>query len=354
MRSWPLLSTAIVLFCTNTMARLLRKGKQVSPTELNRPNVRGRGDAAPETLYVRADPTATTASRQPTTSRPYAIPLTTTFMPPESCNEQQLTMLSSPAYFIWLNEPVPVPGTTVSDCYPPEFMSYYSTYQVNPTTVGSSVPMMSPLVCPFGWKALSIVGNYQACCPVGYKLTGPKTPLLDSNRPAYGGTCYSKWPLSSSAYVEVFGSASASGTILITASGSEFANYAHVIDGIVVSTLSPTSSGQTPAESAQSDDFGDTSLSPGAIAGIVVGVVAAVALLAVGIFVFARRHRQRLSQTLPPPAPPKDEIALTTVGSTIGTQSSPNHPDEIRLMQTGYSEMAAESLVHELDAGRPT
>ncbi|RYC59567.1 hypothetical protein CHU98_g6658 [Xylaria longipes] len=305
------------------MARLLRKGKQVSPTELNRPNVRGRGDAAPETLYVRADPTATTASRQPTTSRPYAIPLTTTFMPPESCNEQQLTMLSSPAYFIWLNEPVPVPGTTVSDCYPPEFMSYYSTYQVNPTTVGSSVPMMSPLVCPFGWKALSIVGNYQACCPV-------------------------------SAYVEVFGSASASGTILITASGSEFANYAHVIDGIVVSTLSPTSSGQTPAESAQSDDFGDTSLSPGAIAGIVVGVVAAVALLAVGIFVFARRHRQRLSQTLPPPAPPKDEIALTTVGSTIGTQSSPNHPDEIRLMQTGYSEMAAESLVHELDAGRPT
>lgn len=75
----------------------------------------------------------------------------------------------------------------------------------------------------------------------GYMLTPPKT-LLDSNRPAYGGTCYSQWPLSSSAYVEVFGSASPSGTILITASTPGFANYAHVIDGIAVSTSAPTSS----------------------------------------------------------------------------------------------------------------
>ncbi|KAI0458027.1 hypothetical protein F5B21DRAFT_461036 [Xylaria acuta] len=346
------------------MALLGRNGKQASPTELNRLNVKGRRHAAPETLYLRADPTATTASGRPTTSTPYAVPLTTTFIPPESCNEEHLTMLSSPGYFIWLNEPVPVPGTTVSDCYPPEFMSYYTTYHVNPTTVGSLVPLMSPLVCPFGWQVVSNEGDYQACCPAGYALTPPKT-LLDSNRPAYGGTCYSEWPLSSSAYVERFGSASSSDAILITASTSGFANYAHVIDGIAVSTLSSaspitssrSSSSQTSAESAQSGGSGHTSLSPGAIAGIVVGVVAAVSLLGIGIYLFARRrHRVRPNQTITPPSPssPKDEIALTTVSSTIGSQNLANHPAEVSSMQTGCSEMAAEPHVHELDAGLPT
>lgn len=148
------------------MAQLVRKGKQASPTELNRLNVKQREDASPKTLYVRQRPTATAGSGQPTISTPYAVPLTTTFIPPESCNQEQLTMLSSPGYFIWLNEPVPAPGTTVSDCYPPEFMSYYTTYHVNPTTVGSLVPLMSPLVCPYGWQVVSKEGDYQACCPV--------------------------------------------------------------------------------------------------------------------------------------------------------------------------------------------
>ncbi|KAI1755882.1 hypothetical protein F4782DRAFT_487524 [Xylaria castorea] len=359
MHPWSLLSASTVLFCTNTMALSGRNGKQASPTELNRLNVRGKGDVAPETLHVRADPMATSASRSPTTSTPYAVPLTTTFIPPDSCNEEQLTMLSSPGYFIWLNEPIPVPGTTLSACYPPEFLSYYTTYHVNPTMVGSLVPLMSPLVCPFGWQVVTKTGDYQACCPVGYGLALPET-LLDSNRPAYGGKCYSEWPLSSSAFVEVFGSASTSGTMLITASMSPFQNYAHVIDGIAVSTLSPasshsgSSSSQTSAGSAQSGGSGHTSLSPGAIAGIVIGVVAAVGLLAVGIYLFARRrHRQIPNQQIPPP-PPKDEAALTTVSSTIGTPNWANHPSEIMSVQTGYSEMAAESHLHELDAGLPT
>ncbi|KAI0440003.1 hypothetical protein F4803DRAFT_492472 [Xylaria telfairii] len=359
MRLRPLLSTAIVLFCADAMAQLVRKGKQASPTELNRLNDEQREDASPKTLYVRQRPTATTGTSQPTTSTPYAVPLTTTFIPPESCNQDQLTMLSSPGYFIWLHEPVPVPGTTVSDCYPPEFMSYYKPYRVNPTTVGSMVPLMSPLVCPFGWQAVITKADYQACCPVGYMLTPPET-LLDPNRPAYGGTCYSQWPLSSSAYVEVFGSASASGTVLITASTSGFANYAHVIDGIVVSTSAPTSSrsgSPSSQESAQSGGSGNSSLSSGAIAGIVVGVVAAVALFSAGIYVFARRrHRQAPSQSppTPPPPPPKDEVAMTAMSSTVGSQSWPSHSAEVRSLQTNYSEMPAESHLHELDAGLPT
>ncbi|TRX98514.1 hypothetical protein FHL15_000588 [Xylaria flabelliformis] len=348
------------------MALLGRNGKQASPTELNRLNARGKGNVVPETLHVRADPTATSTSRSPTKSTPYAVPLTTTFIPPESCNEEHLTMLAPPGYFIWLNEPVPVSGTTVSDCYPPEFLSYYTPYKVNPTTVGSMVPLMSPLVFPFGWQVVSGEGDYQALCPSesGYAFTPPKNPLIDSKRPAYGGTCYSEWPLSSSAFVEVYGSDSLSGTMLVTATTSPFAAYAHVIDGIVVSTLSPTSSrsgsssGQTSAGSAQSGGSGHTSLSPGAIAGIVIGVVAAVALIALGVYLFARRRHRQLpnqqQQTPPPPPPPKDEAALTTVSSNIGTQNLTSRPSEVMSMQTSISEMGTESHLHELEAGLPT
>ncbi|KAI0532484.1 hypothetical protein GGR58DRAFT_177429 [Xylaria digitata] len=340
MRPWSLSSTAMVLCCAGTVARLDRRENLASPKEGDKPSVEGRGEVALETVYPRIDSISTTASRQPTTSTPYAVPLTTTFVPPESCNQEQLTMLSPPGYFIWLNEPVPVPGTTISNCYPPEFLEYYTTYHVNPTTVGSLVPLMSPLVCPFGWQVVYNKDDYQACCPVGYGLTPPKT-TMDPNRPAYGGTCYSQWPLSSSRYIEVYGSASSSGSILITATTSEFANYAHVIDGIAVST--------STSPPAQREDSKHTSLAPGAIAGIVVGVVAAISLLIAGFYLYARRRRQNLSQ-IPPAPPPKDEVAFTTMG---GSTAKPLNysPVEIEQTQIAYSEMEARSHVHELDAG---
>ncbi|KAI0118430.1 hypothetical protein GGR51DRAFT_216806 [Nemania sp. FL0031] len=339
---WRSSLTAVALLYTGAMARLdFRKQYQA--------NVEGRGEIAPETLHPRADATSTTASRQPTTSTPYAVPLTTTFIPPESCNEDQLTMLSPPGYFIWLNEPVPVPGTTVSDCYPPEFMEYYTTYHVNPTTVGSRVPLMSPLVCPFGWQVVSKMGDYQACCPVGYDLTPPQT-AVDPDRPAYGGTCYSQWPLSSSAYVEVFGSASASGSILITASTSGFANYAHVIDGIAVSSTTQSGSSSTQTSSESSESPGHSSLAPGAIAGIVIGAVAAIGLLVGGFYLFRRRHQG--SHQMPPIPPPKDEGLSTTIGSPISAKSPPNDPTEAKQTPSSYSEMAAGDFhIHELDAG---
>ncbi|KAI0419533.1 hypothetical protein F5X98DRAFT_65976 [Xylaria grammica] len=343
MQPWFISPTAMVLFCAGTIAQLDGRENRAQPKELDKPSVEEREEVALKTVYRRADQASTTASHQPTTTTtPYAVPLTTTFIPPESCNQGQYTQLSSPGYYLWLNEPVPVPGTTISDCYPREFMQYYTNYHINPTNVGSRVPLMSPLVCPFGWHAPFTSGNYQACCPVGYGLTPPETPM-DPNRPAYGGTCYNEWPLSSSTYVAVYGSASSSGFSLATATTSGFANYAHVIDGIVMST-----SNSLPAQGGGSES---TSLAPGAIAGIVVGVVAALGLLAAGLFLYARNRRRQMSSQAPPAPPPKDEapVTFTTVSSPI--EKPLNSPAEVEHTHTTFSEMEAGSQVHELDAG---
>ncbi|KAI1291283.1 hypothetical protein F5Y03DRAFT_377115 [Xylaria venustula] len=314
-RRWALSVAAMVLVCADTIAGSdHQRINPALPIESNEPGIE------PRAIQPRINPTSATASRRPTTSTPYAVPLTTTFIPPESCNQEQLTMLSPPGYFIWFNEPVPVPGTTVSGCYPSEFLEYYTTYHVNPTTVGSLVPLMSPLVCPFGWQVVSKKDDYQACCPVGYEFTPPQT-LLDPERPAYGGTCYSQWALSSSTYVEVYGSASSSGSILITASTSGFANYAHVIDGIALSTSTST----TSVESAQNEESQHTALAPGAIAGIVVGVVVALGLIATGFFIYAHRRRQ-VSCQIPPVPPPKDEEAFATASNPMIIDKSINSP----------------------------
>ncbi|KAK5633920.1 hypothetical protein RRF57_009634 [Xylaria bambusicola] len=340
MRAWSsTIAAAMALFYASTITG--SRDNRVSEMELD------KSDA----LHPRASPESTTAkSVRPTMSTPYAVPLVTTFIPPESCNEAHLTMLSPPGYFIWLNEPVPVPGTTFSDCYPPEFLEYYTTYHVNPTTVGSHVPLMSPLVCPFGWQVVSRKGDYQACCPraeltceSGYQLTPPQTEL-DPDRPAYGGTCYSEWPLSSSTYITVYGSASESGEMLITASTSGFANYAHVIDGIVASTSPPNS------EPFQNQGTEHTTLAPGAIAGIVIGAVVAAGLVAAAFFMYAR-HRRRTSQQAPPVQPPTggEGAAFSTVGNPIVADKplSPVTEGE----QTRTEMDAGVYHVYELDAG---
>lgn len=104
-------------------------------------------------LELRADTTTTSVAA-----------LTTTFTAPASCNDDSLTMLTAKSYQIWINEPLPLPGTLLGDCYPSEFVNGYTS------VVGSSssvAPMMSPLVCPSGWNTQSQDSwstGYIACC----------------------------------------------------------------------------------------------------------------------------------------------------------------------------------------------
>lgn len=89
--------------------------------------------------------------------------LTTAFTAPTTCNQMQLTQLSSPGYQVWLNEPQPVPGTKFPNCYPSEFMKDYTSVFNQSSSIA---PMMSPLVAPDNWVTVKEMDDgYIALCP---------------------------------------------------------------------------------------------------------------------------------------------------------------------------------------------
>ncbi|KAK0663553.1 hypothetical protein DIS24_g890 [Lasiodiplodia hormozganensis] len=227
------------------------------------------------------------------------VALTTTFTPPPACTENQLTLLSSPWYNIWLNEPSPVPGSLFTDCYPSQFISGYTSV-FNMTS--SIAPVFSPLVCPEAWETVNTFSSsYIACCPSGYALHPPAT-TVDTNRPAYGGTCYSPVVLGSTYTVTAYNASTLTATQAWPATNSGDQFFAHVIEGYALS-LSESSSSSTASASASASSStiptvtatpssDSSSISGGAIAGIVIGVCAALALLLAGVFFFLRRRRQ--------------------------------------------------------------
>ncbi|KAK7985671.1 hypothetical protein PG996_005090 [Apiospora saccharicola] len=237
--------------------------------------------------------------------------LTTTFTPPATCLESHLSMLApSAGWEIWLNEPAPVPGTTIGDCYPSEFMRGY----VSEVGASSSIaPFFKPLVCPKGWWAAQTWANgYIACCNEGYHLHPPDT-TRDPERPAYGGTCYSTFTVGQTAPVSKYGNDSftAMGKFLATTSVDQA--YGHVMDGYRV--------GAVPGE-------GKSGLNGGAIAGIVIGVVLGLCAIAVAAYFLFRRRRNSngaVSEEVPGTANteeghwPKEAAASPSV-----TESTPN------------------------------
>ena len=70
-------------------------------------------------------------------------------------------MLENRQYEIWLNEPIPVPGTTITSCYPSQFISSFLLQ-----AGGVTQAAFSPLVCPSGYTIQGpYTSNYIACCP---------------------------------------------------------------------------------------------------------------------------------------------------------------------------------------------
>jgi hypothetical protein len=262
-------------------------------------------------------PLATTLT-QPTTT----LALSTTFTPPASCAlPSQINILPPPGYLIWWNEPVPYTAMTVSDCYPSEFLrSYTSIAPTSTHALGSSiVPAMSPLVCPENF-CTQYVGknNYIACCPSGYKFATTGTPVV-SDRPAYGGICYTDIPISQELTAVVYDSTGSAHQEVWAPSTTGAQGYAHPIDGWAASSAAvgcavkrqASSSGgsssssnlagsSTASESlssiASSVETKAKKVSSGAIAGAVLGaLVALAAVLVLVLFLLRRRKRAKQS-----------------------------------------------------------
>ena len=275
---------------------------------------------SPKYLHARQTPQALpTALMQPTTT----IALSTTFTPSSPCTyTSQINILPPPGYLLWWNEPVPYTSMTIKSCYPSEFLrSYTSVAPTSDRALGSSiVPPMSPLVCPENF-CTQYVGsnNYIACCPSGYKFATTGAPIV-SNRPAYGGICYTDIQISQELTALVYDSTGSTHTEIWAPSTTGAQGYAHPIDGwaktspvLGCPTRSPTStksrtsfalpSSRGPwADNPTEIGTGKTTKvktkgkrrSAGTIAGIVFGVLTVVAAI-IG-FAVAMSKRKKNAQ----------------------------------------------------------
>ncbi|KAF2727447.1 hypothetical protein EJ04DRAFT_505710 [Polyplosphaeria fusca] len=238
---------------------------------------------------------------QPTTT----LALSTTFTPAASCTDNKLTMLPSPGFFLFVNEPVPFPNTTVTNCYPSEFLKSYTA--ISSSTYGSSiVPVMSPLVCPSNFCTRWVGDdNYIVCCPSGYGFRPPATPSI-RDRPGYGGSCSSLFSLSQTTTVLKYNVDGLTNVEPWTASTPGMNAYAHPIDGFAASSPAvgcgnPSSSSLTLSTSSVPSTVtaavgGDTpssskGVSSGTIAGAAVGSILGLAAIVCLVFFLLRRNR---------------------------------------------------------------
>ncbi|EHY54128.1 hypothetical protein ABEF92_008281 [Exophiala dermatitidis] len=299
----------------------------------------------------------TTVTSTPTVfyTIPNVIPVTTTFTPAPTCQSPYLTMLSSPGYQIWFAEPVPVPATTASACYPSEWIEYYSSRGTS-----SIVPVVSPLICPQGWEAVeSWSSSYIACCPSSYQLHNPDV-LVDNTRSAYGGTCYSDLSSGQTLTVTGYDTASVTATFTWVASVTNAQVYAHPIDGYQEILATQTSSSShiatsTPvatssvSESPSPIPSPHPALSGGAIAGLVIASVLGAVFLGVGAALLYWRRRKALNngqiETLP-----HDQVP------PYYSERPDNAPDMLQVQHkrasSNVAELPGDQQVHELGSAR--
>jgi hypothetical protein len=153
-------------------------------------------------------------------------------------------MLANREYEIWVNMPVPVPGTTLTDCYPSQYMTSYLQSAGAVTQAA-----FNPLICPGDYSAVGpYTSNYIACCPryflppylenisstnsktSGYSFAEPTVTALPL-RPAFGGTCYSPIYEATPVIVTQYGNASVTATITFSATVTNAQAYALPYDG---------------------------------------------------------------------------------------------------------------------------
>ena len=169
---------------------------------------------------------------------------------------------------------------------------------------------MSPLVCPQNF-CTQYVGddNYIACCPSGYRFATTGVPT-SSERPAYGGICYTDIAQGEELTAVVYDSTGSTRQQVWSPSTTGAQGWAHPIDGWAASSatagcavkkeeMSSGSSSHVGTASSQrplSSIVGSAKkkANGGMIAGAVLGaLVAIIAILTLVLFLLRRRKRAK-------------------------------------------------------------
>ena len=112
---------------------------------------------------VSTTPTATslwTWTSVQTNAALYNMALTTTFTQSPQCTAGAITEMAAWGPYLWDNSVNPLPTSTVTTCYPPQFYS-----SVIGTLNNVNLPAFSALVCPYDWETIPYNASYIACCP---------------------------------------------------------------------------------------------------------------------------------------------------------------------------------------------
>ncbi|KUJ15982.1 uncharacterized protein LY89DRAFT_750091 [Mollisia scopiformis] len=169
----------------------------------------------------------------------YNMALTTTYTQSPQCTTGAITEMAAWGPYLWDNSVNPLPTSTMTTCYPPQFYSSVIGILNNVT-----LPAFSALVCPYEWDTIPYNASYIACCPNGFGLIAPNY-ASNSARPFSGALCTSNIGFGQVYDVSSYNSTAYWTVIPVTATAGTVV-FADAFDGITApattSTLLITSS----------------------------------------------------------------------------------------------------------------
>ncbi|KAF2841754.1 hypothetical protein M501DRAFT_1014532 [Patellaria atrata CBS 101060] len=205
-------------------------------------------------------------------------------------------MMAASSYFIYINHPSPVPSSTFTQCYPPQFLSSYFSQK----SIVTPLPAIAPLICPAGYQTIFssfFPDGYLACCPNGMGLaTSVNAPFT---RPALNGTCYSDVE---TIRVTAYGISSVTVTSTWSAPpGAQvyalaIEGYAFSVPATAINPSKPSPGGLAPTSTSALDEPTNRSSNnhTAALVGGVVGGVAGLTLITAILGYLLRRPQSRL------------------------------------------------------------
>ncbi|KAE9377717.1 hypothetical protein N431DRAFT_554065 [Stipitochalara longipes BDJ] len=142
------------------------------------------------------------------------------------CTAGAITQMDYVGPYLWDNSVNPLPTSTVTTCYPPQFYSSVIGMLNN-----VNLPAFSALVCPYDWNTIPYNASYIACCPNGFGLIAPNY-ASNSARPFSAALCSSAIGLGQVYDVSSYNSTAYWTVVPETAATAGTVVFADAFDGI--------------------------------------------------------------------------------------------------------------------------